>query len=207
MFWLVVLGFICVIAIIAAGWWLRSQMYTLTQEVLRQTRDDLARFSSQTLHTEQMARTHELEITRKSVETQVQGLEAQLKRYEELIRVFESDRDQKYGKLQNQLERVVTGADQLQQTTANLVSVLSNSRIRGQWGQQMAEDILRACGLKERIHYLKEQELSSGSGRPDYTFLLPEDHQLFMDVKFPRRTISSLRKAPHKISHDSGISL
>ena len=96
---------------------------------------------------------------------------------------FESDRERKFGRLEGELQRVAKETDELHRTTANLVAVLGNSRIRGQWGQKMADDILRFCGLQEGIHYRRERELLIG--RPDYTFLLPDEHQLFMDVKFP----------------------
>lgn len=119
----------------------------------------------------------------KELEGLVKPLEDSLQRYEQLVRGFESDRDRKYGQLKGDIARTVTIADQLQRTTASLVAVLGNSRIRGQWGQKMAEDILKLCGLQEGIHYRKEQEIAAG--RPDYTFLLPESHSLFMDVKFP----------------------
>ena len=125
----------------------------------------------------------DLDARRQAVEHTVKGLEEKLKSLEGLVNQFESDRDQKYGRLEHELKRVTTSADQLQRTTASLTAVLGNSRVRGQWGQKMAEDILRLCGLQDGIHYRKEQEIAAG--RPDYTFLLPEGHSLFMDVKFP----------------------
>ena len=125
----------------------------------------------------------DLDSRRQAVDHTVKGLEEKLKNLEGLVSQFESDRDQKYGRLEHELKRLTTNTDQLQRTAANLTAVLGNSRVRGQWGQKMAEDILRLCGLQEGIHYRKEQEIAAG--RPDYTFLLPEGHSLFMDVKFP----------------------
>ena len=118
-----------------------------------------------------------------AIKGMVKPLEDALGRYEKLIQGFESDRENKYGQLKNELGLFAQGTDKLQNTVAGLAAVLGNSRIRGQWGQKIAEDILRACGLKEGVHYRKEQTV--GTGRPDYTFFLPEKHQLFMDVKFP----------------------
>jgi DNA recombination protein RmuC len=48
----------------------------------------------------------------------------------------------------------------------------------------MTEDLLRAAGLVEGINYEK-QDTIEGRGRPDYTFLLPPNRVLYMDVKFP----------------------
>ena len=72
----------------------------------------------------------------------------------------------------------------LAKTAGDLNSVLSSSQARGQWGERMAEDMLRAAGFVEGINYEK-QDTISGGGRPDYTFLMPPDRVLYMDVKFP----------------------
>lgn len=72
----------------------------------------------------------------------------------------------------------------LTSTTGQLKEVLSNSRARGQWGERMAEDILRLAGLVENVNYRKQVTLAGG-GRPDFVFMLPGDLELNMDVKFP----------------------
>ena len=48
----------------------------------------------------------------------------------------------------------------------------------------MAEDVLRAAGLLPNIHYTKQTTTAAGT-RPDFTFKLPKDLSLNMDVKFP----------------------
>jgi DNA recombination protein RmuC len=73
---------------------------------------------------------------------------------------------------------------ELAKRTGDLSNVLSSSQARGQWGERMAEDLLRTAGLIEGINYEK-QDTIEGGGRPDYTFLLPPDRVLYMDVKFP----------------------
>ena len=56
--------------------------------------------------------------------------------------------------------------------------------MRGQWGERMAEDVLRLAGFHENINYVKQNQ-STGAGVPDYTFPMPKGHVLYMDVKFP----------------------
>ena len=71
----------------------------------------------------------------------------------------------------------------LQDTTFRLQNALASSRVRGQWGERMAEDVLRLAGFIEGINYKKQKALESG--RPDYSFLLPQNLIVNMDVKFP----------------------
>ena len=72
----------------------------------------------------------------------------------------------------------------LRNTTTKLREILSSSQKRGQWGERMVEDILKFIGLMENVNYKKQTTIESGE-RPDYTFILPKDKIINMDVKFP----------------------
>jgi DNA recombination protein RmuC len=72
----------------------------------------------------------------------------------------------------------------LTQTTNTLREALASSKARGQWGERMAEDVLQIAGFIENINYLKQKAIEGGS-RPDFTFLLPQELKVNMDVKFP----------------------
>lgn len=73
----------------------------------------------------------------------------------------------------------------LKDTTEHLRQALASSKKRGEWGERMAEDIIRLVGLAEGINYIKQKTLDSSSGRPDFTFLMPNNLKINMDVKFP----------------------
>ncbi|HVW66321.1 MAG TPA: DNA recombination protein RmuC [Candidatus Peribacteraceae bacterium] len=72
----------------------------------------------------------------------------------------------------------------LRDTTGSLKNALASNSSRGQWGERMAEDVLRLAGMIEGINYIKQRKLEGGS-KPDFTFLLPQNLKLNMDVKFP----------------------
>ena len=57
--------------------------------------------------------------------------------------------------------------------------------MRGQWGERIAEDVLRLSGFLEGVNYLRQHTLTDSGGRPDYTFLMPNGLVMHMDVKFP----------------------
>jgi DNA recombination protein RmuC len=74
----------------------------------------------------------------------------------------------------------------LSTTTQSLRDALANSKARGQWGERMAEDVLRLAGFIENVNYRKQTTIEGDTrAMPDFTFLLPKDHVLYMDVKFP----------------------
>ena len=135
--------------------------------------------------TERARQKGELEDKKTAVDGAVAQLADRLKSTEEMMRRFETDRAAKYGSLEKGLKDAADQTAKLASSTEGLRSLLDNSRARGQWGERMADDILRACGLQEGVQYLKNRALESSSSRPDFTFLLPDGKKLNMDVKFP----------------------
>jgi DNA recombination protein RmuC len=73
----------------------------------------------------------------------------------------------------------------LKDTTDHLKQALASSKKRGEWGERMAEDIINLVGMVEGVNYIKQKTLEGSSGRPDYTFLMPNHLKINMDVKFP----------------------
>jgi len=87
-------------------------------------------------------------------------------------------------KLTGNLETSSQETQRLQESTSKLREILSSSQKRGQWGERMVEDILDFIGFMEDKNYIKQTQVESGE-KPDYTFLLPKEKKLNMDVKFP----------------------
>lgn len=145
----------------------------------------LLELAEQKFETERVRNKADLDEKRVAVESTVSKLAERLKDYEKLVRDFETDRNKKYGSLEEGLRGAAEATGKLAATTEGLRSLLDNSRARGQWGERMAEDILRASGLQEHVQYLKNRAQDTVATRPDFTFLLPDRHKLNMDVKFP----------------------
>lgn len=150
---------------------------------LKAAQDDFLTLATQRLATERAEHSGTLQARKAEIDGVVKGLQDQLQKYERLMREFEHDRATKYGSLEQQLKAAAAETTRLQQTTTQLTSMLGNSKVRGQWGEKTADDILRLCGLQEGIHYEKQKTVAQG--RPDFTFRLPDEHRFHMDVKFP----------------------
>ncbi len=153
-----------------------------------QLREDfraLLDLAEQKFETERVRQKIDLDEKKVSVENAVDKLSERLKVYEEMMRRFEADRTQKYGSLERGLKDAAEQTAKLASSTEGLRALLDNSRARGQWGERMADDILRACGLQDGVQYRKNRALDTAATRPDFTFLLPEGKKLNMDVKFP----------------------
>jgi DNA recombination protein RmuC len=101
-----------------------------------------------------------------------------------LVHALDADRRESFGALATELRRQQEGLLRLDDTTRRLHESLGAAAVRGQWGERMADDVLRLAGFVEGVNYRKQLTLPDGR-RPDFTFLLPDDLVLHMDVKFP----------------------
>lgn len=113
---------------------------------------------------------------------------AKLEKVTTLVTEIDKNRHASFATLQQQIGHTGEQLKSLQTTTADLKSALTNSRTRGQWGERMAEDVLRLAGLQPEVNYRKQSSIMGTEGtrgRPDYTFLLPGNRVIHMDVKFP----------------------
>jgi DNA recombination protein RmuC len=101
-----------------------------------------------------------------------------------VVHATEKDRREAFGKLIKEIESTGKAAGALSETTAQLTQALASSSHRGQWGERMAEDVLRLAGMIEGVNYRKQSTTESGT-KPDFVFLLPTGPRVNMDVKFP----------------------
>ena len=129
--------------------------------------------------------TAEFDGKKSLIDHQLEAMAVRLDQVSELVRVFETDRDQKFGQLSQQLSQQRQGLADLLHTTQSLREVLASPRTRGRWGERMAEDVLRLADFIENVNYRKQRSAVGGRGIPDFTFFLPNDLVVHMDVKFP----------------------
>ncbi|MBF0123194.1 MAG: DNA recombination protein RmuC [Candidatus Omnitrophica bacterium] len=146
-------------------------------ELLRSTRDQL--------QAKEVKAAEDEGGRRAAFEGAIKSLEDKLKTYDDLLREWEKDRAHKFGQLEKELSMSSQATLRLSDTTSKLTNILGNVKLRGQWGERMAEDIIRYAGLLEDVNYRKQTALASSGSRPDFIFLLPDKRVVNMDVKFP----------------------
>ena len=111
---------------------------------------------------------------------------AEMDRMITLVGQLGESTSQRFGQVDSSLKAHAEITQHLSMTTQGLREALASPNNRGQWGERMAEDIIRSAGLIEHKQYRKRTSVAGdGQGIPDFTFFLPKSHVLFMDVKFP----------------------
>ena len=102
-----------------------------------------------------------------------------------MVRKLAETSAEKFGQVDQSLRSHAEVTHTLSESARALREAMASPTARGQWGERMAEDVLRLAGFVENVNYVKQTQLDGASGRPDFTFPLPKGHELYMDVKFP----------------------
>ncbi len=135
------------------------------------------------------ANQHELEARKQAIDTrldQVHGeLRAEMQRLGQMVHAIGQRTSEQYGQVDAQLRAQVEVTQALSSSTQSLREALASPKARGQWGERMAEDVLRLAGFTENVNYVKQTAVEGARSVPDFTFQLPKGHVLYMDVKFP----------------------
>ena len=163
---------------------LETAFGSLSRQALSQNTDDFLKLARTKLDKQTAEAEQTLDTKKRLIDARLQEMDTKLHTLNDLIQSVEKQRAEAHGSLKGQIEKATQATNRLHDTTAQLREALANPQRRGQWGERMAEDVLRLAGLIEGINYDKQQVLGDGT-RPDFTFRLPGDRKLHMDVKFP----------------------
>lgn len=163
----------------------KNSFGALSFEALSKNTRVFLRLADKTLSLQTKAGERELEGKKQLIDQTLIMMKEDLAGIQKLVINLEKDREQKFGELTHQLRSASEETRRLHETASNLQAALASTKVRGQWGERMAEDVLKLAGFIEGINYRKQKALETAGSRPDYTFLLPQDLKINMDVKFP----------------------
>ena len=138
----------------------------------------------------------EIVLRNAAVEQRMGDVRSELAKVAELVAGLRRERAEQQGRVESRLAEVAAVGARLADTTQSLRQALASPQARGQWGERMADDVLRAAGLVEGINYRKQSRISGAGTIPDFTFMLPGGRVLHMDVKFPIDNYLRFLEAP-----------
>ena len=164
---------------------IKASFGSLSLEALSKSTEEFLKLAKARLESEREIGFKELDAKKGLIDQQLHQMTSKLADVSKLMKELEKDRVEKFGELASQLKTATQQSAVLMQTTNLLREALASTKARGQWGERMAEDVLRLAGFIENVNYLKQKSIDGAGSRPDFTFILPKDLRLNMDVKFP----------------------
>ncbi len=85
--------------------------------------------------------------------------------------------------LQEKLASMEHLNENLQKEASNLANALKNNKKQGDFGEMLLEQLLESCGLKEGVHYKKQNTDKDTKLRPDFIINMPNNRYLVIDCK------------------------
>ena len=170
---------------------LEHKLKGLLPEVLNQANEDLVRMANEKLASETKQSRIDLENKREEITRMVKGLE-------EYVKLAEKERIDSFSHLKTSLDESRKITEQLSVSTENLKKVLSNNQLRGQFGEQVADDLLRAAGFVKGEQYEFNKQQEGSETRPDFAIFLPDETRINVDSKFPYANLQRMAESEDK---------
>ncbi len=164
---------------------LRAEVTQTQASALKTNTDQFLALAEQRLRQETNIGEERLKARQAEIDKSIKGISETLKEVTSFVQETDKHRNESIVQLSTVVTQSQRSVQELASVTQNLNQALTSGQQRGQWGERMAEDILRTSGLIENINYRRNARVDGGTTRPDFTFLLPQDRVLHMDVKFP----------------------
>ena len=157
----------------------RDAFAAVSQEVITESSKQIITLAEQALKAQSAVGAAEIEGKKEQIDQSLSAMNERLERLRGFVQQVESERQKHYGQLSTSLSA-------LSSTTESLRNALAGAKRLGAWGERMTEDVLQLAGMVEGVNYTKQSsDAAEDSGKPDFTFFMPNDLVVNMDVKFP----------------------
>lgn len=140
-----------------------------------------------------------LEGNQKQIDLIVKQLKEQLKDSQGDVKSLKEQN----ASLQQAIRNTADMTKELKVSTDSLKNLLSNNRLRGEWGEQVAEDLLLGAGFVLNVNYTKQS--ATAEGRPDFTILMPDGSKLNVDAKFPFDDLVAYQEAANETAKKTAL--
>ena len=165
------------------GW--RGDLAGLQAKALQQNSERFLDLAETRLKTESARGEEQIKARKEEIEKSFKAVGDSLQSLRDFVQAVDTKRSDSILRLATVTTEQRKAIEALSETTGRLDQALAGGQSRGQWGERMADDLLRVAGFVEDVNYRKNKQIEAGTTRPDFTFLLPQKRVLHMDVKFP----------------------
>ncbi len=174
---------------------LDSKMKEIMPDVLRNANEQLIMMADEKLGSEKKQIKSDLEGKRSEIERLVKVIQEDLKESKKSLSESDKERVGSFMELKNKLEEYSKVTTQLSTTTENLKNMLSNNQLRGAFGEQIADELLKMSGFVRGVDYEVNKEQSGSETRPDFCVYLPDKTKINVDSKFPYANLQKVTEA------------
>ena len=168
---------------------LERRLTEMFPKVLQSASEQLISLANEKLGAEKKEIKNDLENKRLMIEKLVEGIQKDL-----------HERDKTAQSMLEQIKHHEKVTDQLKLSTDSLGKMLSDNQLRGQFGEQVAEDLLKMAGFVKGVDFDHNKSQKTTSTRPDFCIYLPDKTKINIDVKFPYANLQQATRTDDAIT-------
>jgi DNA recombination protein RmuC len=157
---------------------IQEKLEDLVPKALMEANEYLVKTARESLSSETKQSRIDLENKRGEISRMVKSMD-------EYLKIAEKERIDSYATLKNSVEESRKITEQLSVSTENLKKVLSDNQVRGQFGERVADDLLKMAGFVKGVDYEFNKAQEGSKTRPDFAVFLPDGTRINVDSKFP----------------------
>lgn len=139
-----------------------------------------------------------LEHKKDNIKELVEKIHNELSENQKKLEHTEKERIGEFSTLKAVLDeyKIITGG--LKESTDNLKNILSNNQLRGKYGEEVAENLLKSVGFVRGQNYVANESQDTTATRPDFTIFLPDGTKVNVDAKFPLSALIKYQESEDK---------
>jgi len=165
-----------------------------SRDILKNERDNLVESAKK-----------ELDYKKDSISNLIGEMRKDLNKAQNKIEQEDQKRISEFTSLKTIVEQHKTITESLGITVNDLKRLLSNNQLRGSFGQEIAEDLLKMAGFVIGQNYTKQSQQNTSKSIPDFVIFLPDETKVNVDVKFPFQALQKARETNDKGLQDQYI--
>lgn len=143
-----------------------------------------------------------LESKKDIIKEMVEKIHQEMTRHQTRLNESERERVGEFSKLKTVLDeyKIITGG--LKESADNLKNLLSNNQLRGKYGEEVAENLLKSVGFVKGQNYEVNVEQDTVATRPDFIIRLPDGTKINIDAKFPLQALVKYQEVEDKLEKE-----
>jgi len=161
----------------------------ITTEALHKNSEQFLLLAKQQLDGQKSEIRTDLEGKKSAINDLISEIRRDISRNEQRLSQSDEERIRSFSSLKKELETYREITNELKGSTDQLRSLLSNNQLRGQFGEQVAENLLKMAGFVVGQDYVVNKTQKTTDTRPDFTIYLPDKTKINIDAKFPYRSL------------------
>ena len=146
-----------------------------------------------------------IKFNKDSIKELVEKISSELEKTKNQFNASEKERVGEFSALKTILEEHKLATGELKQSTDNLKNILGNNQMRGAFGEEIADNLLKSIGFVEGENYISNTAQENSASRPDFTVFLPDKTKVNIDVKFPYQSLLKYIEATDKVDKDKHL--